>query len=548
MAPAPRAMVADALHEARVARLVGAVAGVAGGFRFTHALVRDAAYDSLRPADLRHLHALAGDALERVYAGDVEGHSAELAHHSCIAAGSGGDVERAIADATRAAQRAVRLLAFEEAVRLYELALAALGAPQPDATRCDIVLAIADAQARAGNLEEAKRRFLEAADLARSAGLPDRLARAAIGYGGRFAWARNTSEPLLVPLLDEALDGIGGDDALRVQLQARLAGALRPGGARIVDGRPSGPEEAIRHGREAVALARRLGAPGLLGRALEGLLLANDTPATIHEGLPMAEEIVRLGEVTGDRERVFAGVDHTITLHWTLGAMDDAVAAIERAEALAAELGQPAQRWLAGCYRTMLLIARGELDEAERTAALVLAEGRRALAPANAGPANAMHCFLLRRAQDRADEVEPQLREVLHLYPWYIQARCALACCEALSGRRTAFDELAEDRFSAIPFGDAWLLGVSLLAEACVELGDAEHAAELYELLEPSRDVVAVSPVDGDNGAVAGVLGLLAQTLGNGDEAERHLRAALDLDERMGARLAVARSRAALGR
>ena len=42
------------------------------------------------------------------------------------------------------------------------------------------------------------------------------------------------------------------------------------------------------------------------------------------------------------------------------------------------------------------------------------------------------------------------------------------------------------------------------------------------------------------------MLGLLARTLGNDEEAERHLQAALDLDERMGAKLAVARSEAAL--
>ena len=52
-----------------------------------------------------------------------------------------------------------------------------------------------------------------------------------------------------------------------------------------------------------------------------------------------------------------------------------------------------------------------------------------------------------------------------------------------------------------VPFGDSWLFGVSLLAEACVDLGDAERAAELYELLLPFRELVAVSPIDGSNGA-----------------------------------------------
>jgi class 3 adenylate cyclase/tetratricopeptide (TPR) repeat protein len=48
---------------------------------FKHALLRDAAYDMQLRARLRELHALAGQALERIYAADLAPHYADLAYH-----------------------------------------------------------------------------------------------------------------------------------------------------------------------------------------------------------------------------------------------------------------------------------------------------------------------------------------------------------------------------------------------------------------------------------------------------------------------------------
>ena len=46
---------------------------------------------------------------------------------------------------------------------------------------------------------------MKAADLARRTRSPDQLARAALGYGGRFVWTRAWGDTHLVPLLEEAL-------------------------------------------------------------------------------------------------------------------------------------------------------------------------------------------------------------------------------------------------------------------------------------------------------------------------------------------------------
>jgi hypothetical protein len=97
----------------------------------------------------------------------------------------------------------VRLLAYEEAVRLYRMALGLHRSA--DATRCELLLAVGDAQARSGDADALKQTFREAAELADSLGLPEQLARAALGYGGRMIWDVSRDADYLETLLDQAL-------------------------------------------------------------------------------------------------------------------------------------------------------------------------------------------------------------------------------------------------------------------------------------------------------------------------------------------------------
>ena len=161
-----------------------------GRMRFAHALIRDAAYHRLTRSRRVQLHRQVGEALEALYSSDLDAHLAELAYHFFESA-AGGDGEKAVDYARRAGARAVALLAYEEAARLYKMALEALGldAAATAELRCELLLALADAQGRAGDDPAAKSTFLRAADLARSAQLAEMLARAAAGYGGRFLWA-----------------------------------------------------------------------------------------------------------------------------------------------------------------------------------------------------------------------------------------------------------------------------------------------------------------------------------------------------------------------
>ena len=99
---------------------------------------------------------------------------------------------------------------------------------------------------------------------------------------------------------------------------------------------------------------------------------------------------------------------------------------------------------------------------------------------------------------------------------------------------------LASADFADVPRNNQWMITLSLAAELCAQLGDAARAARLYELLAPWAELSAVAPAGAYAGPVARYLGLLAQTTGDDVAAERHLRAALELTRRHGARPLIA--------
>ena len=158
----------DLLDEAISAGVVGEVPGAHRRLRFAHVLIRDTLYDELTATRRMRLHRSVGEALEALYANDLDPHLAELAHHF-HAAVPAGDAGKAIEYARRAGDRAATLLAYEEAARLYEIAIetSTSHAGRHDVDRCELLLRLGDVRARAGDIASAKETFLRAAEIAR---------------------------------------------------------------------------------------------------------------------------------------------------------------------------------------------------------------------------------------------------------------------------------------------------------------------------------------------------------------------------------------------
>jgi tetratricopeptide (TPR) repeat protein len=522
----------ELLDEGIEARVVSEVPGVFGRMRFAHALIRDTAYHRLTRSRRVQLHRQAGEALEVLYSSDLDAHLAELAHHFFEAAAAG-DGEKAVDYARRAGARAVAMLAYEEAVRLYEMAIKALG-PDAAATtrlRCELLLSLADAQGRAGDGPGAKSTFLHAADLARSARLPEMLARAAAGYGGRFLWTHALTDERLVPLLEDGLSALGETDSmLRVQLLSRLAAALRHGPSR---------EHRERISEEAIQIARRIGDPATLAYALAAAEAALHAPHNAYRRLAEGDEIVSLVARTGDRERLFDAHEQSFWAAWELGDPDRRAVEFASMTRVAEELTQPAQLWALAVAQATLALSQGRFAEAPELIERAAAMGESVLAW-GAVATRKMQLFMLRREQGRLGGFDREVRNHAHTFPSPLVHRAILAHVYARLERtkeaEALLHELTRRDLSDWHVDEEWLFSICLLAETCAILGDTRPAAPLYELLLPYGSLNAVAVPELALGSTSQPLGILATLLGRFDDAERHFEEALLMNERMGAR------------
>jgi DNA-binding SARP family transcriptional activator/tetratricopeptide (TPR) repeat protein len=530
----------EVLDEAARERIVADVPGQPGRLRFTHVLIRDTLYDDLTPGRRVQLHRRIGDALEELYADNLEPHLAELAHHFYESARPA-VAEKALAYARRAAERSRRLLAYEEAARLFAVALRVLDNLESpdDAIRCDLLLALGDAYARAGDTPRSKQTYREAARLAEAQPLPDQLGRAALGYGGRFIWHVSRDDEYLVPLLEKALEMLPVEDSgLRVRLLARLAGGpLRDSTA--------DPDRRTSLSTEALEMARRIGDPSTLAYALEGYIAGHHSPDFTREQVALARELIQVALKAGEVERAVEGYEAHLGALIELGDVSSAYAALEAMTTLAEELRQPAQRWFVAAYRPLLALLGGRFAEAEQLISDARSVGERSQSW-DAAVASGMQLYVLRREQGRLDEVVELVRHAAAEYPTYPIWRCVLADMLAELGSieeaRSELEALATNTFSGLPWDEEWEVSLCFLAETAARVGDREHSATLYERLLPYADRVAISYPEISLGAVSRFLGILASTTGHYGEAAQHFEDALAMNERIGARPWLART------
>ena len=434
--------------------------------------------------------------------------------------------------ARRAAEGATGQLGFEEASRLYGMALAAceLTRGAGERQRSDLVLALGDAQARGGDIAAAKETFLKAAEIARKEGLSEQLVRAALGYGGRFVWEAARGDQHLVPLLEESLRATGSEETvLRVRALARLAGGP------LRDELDREPRDAL--SRQAVEMARRIGDLPTLAFALDGRYAAIWGPGNVEERIAVATQLIEVAERIGDKERALQGYHYRCLANLEHG---DAVLAHLDAEAqtrLADELRQPVQRWYETAVRGTLATFEGRFDEAEKLIDEAFQLGQLSLGT-HADVLRAVQLWSLRREQDRLAETEKLLLQVTREFPTYRVLRCVLA--HSFADRRMQaetehdFEALATNGFDALPRNDEWLFGMSLLADIALFLEDTARGEILYENLLPYGGNCAVSAPDACIGSTARRLGQLASLLSRWEDAEEHFDQALKTNDAMG--------------
>ncbi len=527
----------NALDEALAAGLV--VPRDPGRYSFSHALIRETLYEGMSLPRRARNHRRVGEALE-AHAGDSQ--LAALALHFTRAAGSQ-DATKAIEYACRAGEQATRMLAHEEAAEHYARALEVQGRFEPEALeqRCELLLLFGEARVRAGERPSMWGIFREAATIAASRNDSAGLARAAIGASRRYIQAPGVIDDQLIELLEQALVMTEGQRTVeRVALLARACGTLyySPDRYRMAE---------LAH--EATAIADELRDPVARALAAAARRRAFWDPDHLEQRLSDATELLTLGREAGDLELVMQGHAWLVVDLLEHGDSDAVNAQIEAFAAGADHLRQPLYLWHASVWRAMRALLAGRLEEAERFAEAALTLG----APGEAVTAPqyyAAQLLAIRREQGRMAELEQPARQFVESNPQRPTWRAALLTmlCELDRTEEAAheLDLLAEHRFRDIEQDGDWMTSVTLMADCCADLGDAERAQDLYELLTPYREAnVVIGLAVVCNGSAARYLGRLAATMGSEREATAHFERALVADAALKAPVCLARTQLA---
>lgn len=490
-------------------------------YRFTHELVRRAVHDRLNPVAAARLHLRVAESLERAPGNDPRVLTSLAAHYT--AAAPLGVADRAVTHSLRAAEAAMHRFAFDQAAVLLRGALE-LGVPEEEWSR--VRLRLGAALRAAGRWQEAVRSYREAADDARREGDAALLAEAALGLE-ETCWRPGITSAGAAALLTEAVAALDDqDDRLRARLLAALARARGYAG----DWRRAAAAR-----RAAVALARRLGDPATLARALAQSYWGRGTDDA-SEVLAALDEALTLARGLGDLELMCAVSAWRSPLLAEMGRLDEVRLGSDDFRAAAEQLGQNVHLHQYELAHAALALADGRLDEAEASAERALELSRDEAY--DAAGTHGIQMFSIRREQGRLGELEPVVRllraQGADLAVWRPGLAVLYAELAMHDEARAEVVRLCADGFAEIPDDALRTAALTYLADACVATGDAEHAAAVYAELVPfAGSVVVVAGLVAYYGAMDRFLGSLAACQGSWELAERHFTAATELNDRL---------------
>jgi DNA-binding CsgD family transcriptional regulator/tetratricopeptide (TPR) repeat protein len=497
-------------------------------YQFTHSLVRDTLYEELTTPERVRLHRLAGETIETLHGSSLDAHLSQLAHHF-LEASQSGNSGKAVHYAERAGDRASEMVAYEEAIRLYGMALQALQlAEQPDdRRRCELMIALGRSQMMAGELVEARETLAATAEIARRINAIELESEAVIAFEV-VGWHPGYEGSPAAKLLGDVLPRLpAGDSQIRARVLASLGRAYSYSGE---------IDSALTVGRGAIAMARRIGDPETLAITIWSRLPARFDPSDIHERVALAREAVGIAEELGRDEMVTEAQMWLVNDFLELGDMDSLDLLLDSWRINMQNSRIAMWQFNVRTVEIGTEIRHGRFDEAERLTGTLLDLGRDVHGLDAAG-VHGGTMFALRREQGRLEEIKPALQLFMKLNPagvWRPGLALLFAELDMRDDARGEFERLAEDEFSAIERDGLYTTTVVHMADVCCYLGDQERAAVLYRMLEPYEGLnITLGIGHVYQGPISRYMGTLATTMERWADAERHFTDALDMARQM---------------
>ena len=507
--------IVNALEEALTTRLIREVPARLGRYAFSHALIHATLYEEISTNRRVRLHRAIARSLEHAGA-DV----GEVAYQFYEAA-SLGDADEALQWAQRAAEDATGRAGYELAVHWYERALEIeeMLDPPDHGRRAAMLVSLGRARNDAGAVLIARSDFVAAAALARQAGRPDLLARAAVHYGGRWPGIVDPADTVGLALLVEADTALPATDSpLRVAvLDAQVSWASRSLDRAAM----------LRPAQQALAMARRLGQPYGIFRALLNCQFALNGAARPAERLPLADEAVELAKSLGNTNLVTAALGMKAQHLLALGRLSEVIDLYD--ECARTDPGRKGPTDFRIEFNLARAAIEGRMNDWEQLAVRfgTLSEGD---SGSSAHQVASWHAVLLAWLQGR-----PEFPAVLQRHTAAFSGGYDLGIPEA------AFVAVAEGhvdharRILNEREREPWRRAIAALrhmsagfcSSLVATLGDSDQIIALHEELIDHSGTWLVNFSNTYLGAADHHLGVLAKALGRTDEAEQRLGAAL---------------------
>lgn len=518
--------IVTALDEAVDAALVHPVDGD-DRYEFTHAIYHDLLYAGLPPLRRAVEHHRVGEAIERVYASQLEPWL-ELLAYQFERANSDDDRQRAIVYLRAAAAQAQARLANDQAAALYRRAiqLAAQVAPPDPRLRCELLIDLGNAERRAGQ-PAARRTLLEAVDGALELSDGDSAARAALGAGrgGIFGLA-GAIDAERVAVLRRTLDLVG---PARTGQRARVLAALSA--ELLFDEDPSAAERAS---DEALEIAREVADPATIVTVVSLRMVALWRPDKVRERLCLGAELDAIREQAGTQRsgQFLNAMTQYCQAAMEGGELELADRLLGWLEETSAQLRQPTTVGYAKLRLASRASIAGRLEEAERLARAAYQLCEQAGQP-DAEAFYAGNLFSIRLHQGRCGEVIGEVERCAEMFPGIRAFVGAAAVCAAETGDlercRARLGELATD-LDGIRFDLNWLPAIAMAAHASAELRDEARATRIRRLLLPYRNLF-IDNASAFYGSVEHYVGMVSGALGDWASVDEAFTAALAAHE-----------------
>jgi hypothetical protein len=397
---------------------------------------------------------------------------------------------------------------------------------------CDALLGLGRSATLALRRHDARPAFVRAARLALAMGDRERLVAAAAGYtfmtkvGDPVFDADETWRRALMTLADDDLVG------------RTIVIAARATAHRLAE-EQTGPELAA----YALDLARKADDADALAVAISAYVMATWGTPNVDERRRLADELSGLAATLVPFVEL-AGVELSAYPRLECGDVEGFESCADRLRSAGAELRHPYAVAQAEAWSATIALLHDDFEEAEhRSVAAVSMSGH---AP-NFTNGHLAQVFSIRLAQGRADELLPQLSELVRDQPGELAWRAAWA---AVASREPQHESAVRDALRRVqhefwPLARTWTYPVTaaFLLDAACNVGNSELISLLArDLGAYAGSLLIVSTATACEGSVEHFLGRAAASVGDADRGIALLERAREQHTRLNSRHLVARS------